>query len=76
MKSACEKKGNELRSNSNAQGVVVRNLLTVTETTKWTRVDVLQKVDSGEAAFRSWRAVRGRAETQRFLAVLLAKSRP
>jgi len=45
------------------------------EATKWTRTDVLEKIQSVEAAFQSWRAIRDDPETHTFLATLLLKGR-
>src|SRR5271155_2344623 len=39
--------------------------------TKWTRTDVLEKVESVEAAFESWRKIRDEHEAQDFLVTLL-----
>jgi hypothetical protein len=42
---------------------------------KWTRTDTLEKIESVEAAFRSWRNIREEDEAQNFLAKLLLKER-
>lgn len=42
---------------------------------KWSRTDVLQKIDSVESAFRSWHEIRNEAEAQNFLVTLLLKER-
>lgn len=42
---------------------------------KWSRTDVLEKIESVEAAFRSWRAIRDEHEAQDFLVTLLLKER-
>lgn len=41
----------------------------------WTRTDVLQKIQSVEAAFKSWHAIRDEPEAQEFLLKLLLKER-
>lgn len=43
--------------------------------TKWSRTDVLEKIESVEAAFQSWREVRDEHEAQNFLVTLLLKER-
>jgi uncharacterized protein (UPF0332 family) len=43
--------------------------------TKWTRTDVLEKIESVEAAFQSWREIREEHEAQNFLVTLLLKER-
>lgn len=42
---------------------------------KWGRTDVLQKIDSVEAAFQSWHVIRAEAEAQNFLVTLLLRER-
>src|SRR5579871_1554374 len=42
---------------------------------KWTRTDTLEKIESVEAAFLSWRKIREEDDTQNFLATLLLKGR-
>lgn len=42
---------------------------------KWSRTDVLEKIESVEAAFQSWRAIRDEHEAQNFLVTLLLKER-
>jgi len=70
---------------------VSRHLLVVTETfvrmlqhrhtadydgsTKWTRTDTLEKIESVEAAFLSWRAIRDKHDAQNFLVTLLLRER-
>ncbi|MBZ5607516.1 MAG: hypothetical protein LAP38_04610 [Acidobacteriia bacterium] len=43
--------------------------------TKWTRTDVLSKIQSVEDAFDSWRQIRHEDEAQKFLITLLLKRR-
>ena len=43
--------------------------------TKWTRTDVLEKIESVEAAFASWRDIREEHDAQNFLVTLLLKER-
>ena len=43
--------------------------------TKWSRTDVLEKIESVEAAFASWREIRDEHEAQNFLVTLLLKVR-
>jgi uncharacterized protein (UPF0332 family) len=42
---------------------------------KWSRTDVLEKIESVEAAFRSWREIRDEHDAQNFLVTLLLKER-
>ncbi|HLG98871.1 MAG TPA: hypothetical protein VKX49_21340 [Bryobacteraceae bacterium] len=42
---------------------------------KWSRTDVLEKIQSVEAAFQSWRLIRNEDEAQNFLVTLLLKER-
>ena len=42
---------------------------------KWSRTDVLEKIESVEAAFRSWKEIRDEHEAQDFLATLLLRER-
>ena len=42
---------------------------------KWSRTDVLEKIESVEAAFRNWREIRDEHEAQDFLVTLLLKER-
>lgn len=42
---------------------------------KWSRTDVLEKIESVEATFRSWREIRDEHEAQNFLVTLLLKER-
>jgi hypothetical protein len=42
---------------------------------KWSRTDVLEKIGSVEAAFRSWREIRDEHEAQNFLVTLLLRER-
>jgi uncharacterized protein (UPF0332 family) len=42
---------------------------------KWTRTDTLEKVESVEAAFESWREIREEHEAQDFLVTLLLRER-
>jgi len=42
---------------------------------KWGRTDVLEKIESVQAAFDSWRAIRDEPEAQKFLVTLLLKER-
>jgi hypothetical protein len=42
---------------------------------KWTRTDTLEKIDSVDAAFQSWRAIRDEHEAQNFLVTLLLRER-
>ncbi len=42
---------------------------------KWSRTDVLEKIESVEAAFQSWREIRDEHEAQKFLVTLLLKER-
>jgi uncharacterized protein (UPF0332 family) len=43
--------------------------------TKWSRTDTLEKIESVEAAFQSWRAIRDEHEAQNFLVTLLLRER-
>jgi uncharacterized protein (UPF0332 family) len=43
--------------------------------TKWSRTDVLEKIESVEAAFQSWRQIRTEHDAQNFLATLLLRER-
>ena len=43
--------------------------------TKWTRTDTLETIDSVQAAFQSWRAIRTGHEAQNFLVTLLLRER-
>jgi uncharacterized protein (UPF0332 family) len=43
--------------------------------TKWTRTDALEKIESVEAAFESWREIRDEHEAQNFLVTLLLRER-
>jgi uncharacterized protein (UPF0332 family) len=43
--------------------------------TKWSRTDVLEKIESVEAAFQSWRRIRTEHDAQNFLATLLLRER-
>lgn len=43
--------------------------------TKWTRTDTLEKIESVEAAFRSWRKIREESEAKDFLVTLIVKER-
>ena len=43
--------------------------------TKWTRTDTLEKIESVEAAFRSWREIRAEHDAQNFLVTLLLRER-
>lgn len=43
--------------------------------TKWSRTDAPEKIESVEAAFKSWREIRGDHEAQYFLVTLLLKER-
>jgi uncharacterized protein (UPF0332 family) len=43
--------------------------------TKWTRTDTLEKIESVEAAFVSWRAIRAEHDAQNFLVTLLLRER-
>jgi len=43
--------------------------------TKWTRTDTPEKIESVEAAFQSWRAIRTEHEVQNFLVTLLLRER-
>jgi len=43
--------------------------------TKWSRTDVLEKIESVDAAFQSWREIRDEHEAQEFLLTLLIKER-
>lgn len=42
---------------------------------RWTRTDVLEKIQSVEEAFESWRAIRDEPEAQNFLVTLSLKER-
>jgi uncharacterized protein (UPF0332 family) len=42
---------------------------------KWSRTDTLEKIESVEAAFQSWRVIRDAHEAQDFLVTLLLKER-
>ena len=42
---------------------------------KWGRTDVLEKIESVQAAFDSWREISDEAEAQTFLVTLLLKER-
>jgi uncharacterized protein (UPF0332 family) len=42
---------------------------------KWTRTDALEKIESVEAAFQSWRVIRDEHEAQDFLVTLLLRER-
>jgi hypothetical protein len=42
---------------------------------KWSRTDTLEKIDSVEAAFLSWKAIREEHEGQNFLVTLLLRER-
>ena len=42
---------------------------------KWTRTDALEKIQSVDAAFKSWDAIRDEHEAQNFLVTLLLKER-
>lgn len=42
---------------------------------KWGRTDVLEKVESVQAAFDSWREIRNEPEAQKFIITLLLKER-
>jgi len=42
---------------------------------KWTRTDTLEKIESVDAAFLSWRSIREEHEAQNFLVTLLLKER-
>jgi len=42
---------------------------------KWTRTDVLTKIQSVEDAFASWRQIREEHQAQNFLVTLLLKER-
>ena len=42
---------------------------------KWSRTDVIEKIESVEAAFRSWREIKDELEAQNFLVRLLLKER-
>jgi hypothetical protein len=42
---------------------------------KWSRTDVLEKIESVEAAFHSWREIKNEHEAQNFLVTLLLKER-
>jgi len=42
---------------------------------KWTRTDALEKIESVEAAFRSWHEIRGEHVAQDFLVTLLLRER-
>jgi uncharacterized protein (UPF0332 family) len=42
---------------------------------KWSRTDVLEKIESVEVAFQSWRKIRDEHEAQNFLVTLLLKER-
>ena len=43
--------------------------------TKWTRTDAIEKIESVEAAFKSWNAIRSEQAAQNFLVTLLLKER-
>ena len=43
--------------------------------TRWTRTDALEKIQSVDAAFKSWNAIRDEHEAQNFLVTLLLKER-
>jgi hypothetical protein len=43
--------------------------------TRWSRTDVLEKIESVEAAFQRWREIRDEHEAQNFLLTLLLKER-
>ena len=43
--------------------------------TKWSRTDVLEKIESVEVAFQGWREIRDEHEAQNFLVTLLLKER-
>ncbi len=43
--------------------------------TRWSRTDVLEKIESVEAAFQSWREIREEHEAQNFLVTLLLRER-
>jgi hypothetical protein len=42
---------------------------------RWTRTDVLEKIESVEAAFQSWREIRDQHDAQDFLVTLLLGKR-
>lgn len=42
---------------------------------KWSRTDVLEKINRVDAAFQSWRAIRDEHEAQNFLVTLLLRER-
>jgi uncharacterized protein (UPF0332 family) len=42
---------------------------------KWSRTDTLEKIDSVEAAFLSWKTIRDEHEAQNFLVTLLLRER-
>lgn len=42
---------------------------------KWSRTDVLEKIESVEAAFQSWHEIRDEHEAQNFLVTLLLRER-
>jgi len=42
---------------------------------RWSRTDVLEKLESVEAAFKSWREIKNEHEAQNFLVTLLLKER-
>ena len=42
---------------------------------KWTRTDTIEKIQSVEAAFQSWKTIRREHEAQNFLVTLLLKDR-
>jgi hypothetical protein len=42
---------------------------------KWSRTDVLEKIESVEAAFQSWQRIRAEDDAQHFLATLLLRER-
>jgi uncharacterized protein (UPF0332 family) len=58
-----------------AQMLQHRHIADYDSSVKWTRTDANEKVESVEAAFTSWRAIRKEHAAQNFLVTLLLKER-
>ena len=52
-----------------------RDIADYDSATKWTRTDAIEKIESVEAAFESWRAIRNEHAAQNFLVTLLLRER-
>lgn len=83
MKKACAKKCKELEKTADLYFVADtfvqmqqhRHTADYDNDTKWTRVDVMNQLNSVLEAFERWKSIRGSSDAQKFLVSLLIRER-